>query len=70
MLTGNNWLVSNLEVDSIKYGVDDQEVNELQTFVIRKKGVWAAEYYVLGLFHLYRTIYLHKVNRVIEMVFY
>ena len=64
-----DWLVSNLEVHSIKFGVDAEEVNELQTFVIGPKGVWAAESYVLGLFHLYPTIYFHKGTRGIEKLF-
>ena len=64
-----DWLVSNLGVDSISLGVDDQKVSDLKTFVIGSKGVLAAESYVLGLFQLYPTIYLHKATRGVEKLF-
>lgn len=64
-----DWLVSNLQVDTINVGVDDQKVGELQTFVIGPKGVYAAEAYVLGLFQLYPTIYFHKATRGVEKLF-
>ena len=64
-----DWLVSNLQVGVINIGVDEQKISELQTFVIGPKGVHAAEAYVLGLFQLYPTIYLHKTTRGIEKLF-
>jgi HD superfamily phosphohydrolase len=64
-----DWLISNLQVETISTGVDDQKVSDLQTFVIGSKGVHATEAYVLGLFQLYPTIYLHKTTRGIEKLF-
>lgn len=64
-----DWLISNLHVDTINTGVDDQKVGELETFVIGPKGVFAAEAYVLGLFQLYPTIYFHKATRGAEKLF-
>lgn len=64
-----DWLISNLQVDNVNVGVDDQKVGELQTFVIGPKGVYAAEAYVLGLFQLYPTIYFHKATRGVEKLF-
>lgn len=64
-----DWLISNIRVETISTGVDDQKVADLQTFVIGPKGVHAAEAYVLGLFQLYPTIYLHKATRGIEKLF-
>jgi HD superfamily phosphohydrolase len=58
-----------LQVETISTGVDEQKVGELQTFVIGPKGVHATEAYVLGLFQLYPTIYLHKTTRGIEKIF-
>lgn len=65
----HDWLISNLQVETISTGVDDQKVADLQTFVIGPKGVHATEAYVLGLFQLYPTIYLHKTTRGIEKLF-
>ncbi|WP_156029296.1 HD domain-containing protein [Sphingobium sp. DC-2] len=64
-----DWLISNLQVETISTGVDDQKVSDLQTFVIGPKGLHATEAYVLGLFQLYPTIYLHKTTRGIEKIF-
>ena len=64
-----DWLISNLHVDTINVGVDDQKVGELETFIIGPKGVYAAEAYVLGLFQLYPTIYFHKATRGTEKLF-
>jgi len=63
------WLVSNLQVDSVNTGVDEKQLGKIQTFVIEKKGILAAEAYVLGLFQLYPAIYLHKTTRGIEKLF-
>jgi len=35
----------------------------MQTFVLGRKAIFAAEAYVLGLFQLYPTIYYHKTTR-------
>jgi HD superfamily phosphohydrolase len=57
------WLMANLEVGKIRRGVDEQAVGTVETFVLGPKAVYAAESYVLGLFQLYPTVYLHKTTR-------
>jgi hypothetical protein len=39
------------------------------TFVVGRKAIFAAEAYVLGLFQLYPTVYLHKATRGAEKIF-
>jgi len=63
------WLMANLEVGSVPYGVDDKKVGEVETFVLGPKAVFAAEAYVLGLFQLYPTVYFHKATRGAEKLF-
>lgn len=63
------WLISNLEVDSVPYGIDETPVGMLDTFVLGPKAIHAAEAYVLGLFQLYPTVYLHKTTRGAEKLF-
>jgi len=63
------WLLANLEVRRVKIGQDEQEVREIETLVVGQKAFLAAEAYVLGLFHLYPTIYFHKATRGAEKVF-
>lgn len=63
------WLRSNLEIGSVKTGVDDEPVGETETFVLNSKAFFAAETYVLGLFHLYPTVYFHKATRSAEKLF-
>jgi uncharacterized protein len=42
----------------------------VETLVLGPKAVQTAESYVLGLFHLYPNVYLHKKTRGAEMVFH
>lgn len=63
------WLRSNLEIGTVKYGVDDQFAGETDTFVLNSKAFFAAETYILGLFHLYPTVYFHKATRSAEKLF-
>ncbi len=63
-----DWLMANLEVGSVPYGVDDTKVGEVETFVLGPKAVYAAETYVLGLFQLYPTAYFHKATRGAEKI--
>ncbi|MBR1219950.1 HD domain-containing protein [Bradyrhizobium sp. U87765 SZCCT0131] len=63
------WLAGNLEVRRVKVGQDEQEVREVETLVVGQKAVLAAEAYVLGLFHLYPTVYFHKATRAAEKIF-
>lgn len=62
------WLIANLEVGSISFGVDNNPVGEIETFVLAPKAIYAAEAYVLGLFQLYPTVYFHKATRSAEMM--
>jgi HD superfamily phosphohydrolase len=63
------WLLANLQVGEVEYGVDDQKVGTIKTFVLGPKAVHAAEAYVLGLFQLYPTVYYHKATRSAEKIF-
>ena len=63
------WLLSNIEVGEVSYGVDEQSVGKLETFVLGPKATYAAESYLLGLFHLYPTVYFHKATRGAEKLF-
>ena len=63
------WLMANLEIGKIKTGVDEEEVGEVETFILGPKAYYAAETYVLSLFQLYPTVYLHKTTRAAEKVF-
>ena len=63
------WLISNLYVDEIEHGVDEEPVGKIKTFVLGEKAYYAAETYVLALFQLYPTVYYHKATRSAEVVF-
>lgn len=64
-----DWLLSNLQVARVPYGADDEGVGEIETFVLGPKATHAAETYLLGLFQLYATVYLHKATRGAEKIF-
>ena len=63
------WLIANLEIGSVEFGVDDSPGGQIETFVLGPKAIHAAEAYVLGLFQLYPTVYLHKATRGAEKLF-
>jgi len=63
------WLLANLEIGRVKVGQDDKFVRDAETFVLGPKSVMAGEAYVLGLFQLYPTVYLHKTTRGFDRVF-
>lgn len=64
-----DWLLSNIEVGEVSYGVDEESLGTLETFVLGPKATYAAESYLLGLFHLYPTVYFHKATRGAEKLF-
>ncbi|WP_370154521.1 HD domain-containing protein [Ferrovibrio sp.] len=64
-----DWLLANLEVGDVPYGVDDTPVGNRKTFVLGSKAIHAAETFVLALFQLYPTLYLHKATRGAEKIF-
>lgn len=63
------WLVSNLEIGSVEYGVEEEVLGEVDSFVLNSKAFFAAETYVVGLFQLYPTVYFHKATRCAEKIF-
>jgi uncharacterized protein len=63
------WLLANLEVAEVPTGADETKTETVETLVLGPKAVQTAESYVLGLFHLYPNVYLHKTTRGVEMMF-
>ncbi|MFA5122955.1 HD domain-containing protein [Zavarzinia sp.] len=63
------WLMQNLEVGDVENSVDGTKLNPVRTFVLGQKAILAAEAYVLGLFHLYPTVYFHKTTRGAENIY-
>ncbi|AJC81582.1 metal-dependent phosphohydrolase protein [Rhizobium etli bv. phaseoli str. IE4803] len=63
------WLLANLEVAEVPTGADETSTGSVETLVLGPKAVQAAESYVLGLFHLYPNVYLHKTTRGAEVLF-
>ncbi len=63
------WLVQNLEVDEVEHIVGETRLPPVQTFVLGRKAIFAAEAYILGLFQLYPTVYLHKATRGAERIY-
>ncbi|ODR94058.1 hypothetical protein AUC70_10810 [Methyloceanibacter stevinii] len=62
-------LLANIEVGEVPSGVDEENLGPVETFVLGPKAIFAAEAYVLGLFQLYPTVYLHKTTRGAEKLF-
>jgi len=63
------WLLDCLEIGNITSGVgeqDDESLAEVDSFILGRKGLQAAEGYLLGRFHLYTQVYLHKTTRSAE----
>jgi uncharacterized protein len=63
------WLMANITVGAVPFGVDEEQAGEVQTFVLGPKAIYAAEGYVLGLFQLYPTVFFHKTTRGAEKLF-
>jgi len=63
------WLVENLEVGEVDHSVGETRLPSVQTFVLGRKAIFAAEAYVLGLFQLYPTVYFHKATRGAEKLY-
>jgi HD superfamily phosphohydrolase len=61
-----SWLLANLEIGQIPLAVDNEEIVTVDTLVLGHKALQAAESYVLGLFHMYFTVYFHKTTRSAE----
>jgi HD superfamily phosphohydrolase len=63
------WLLANLEVGEVEHSVGETRLGAVQTFVLGRKAIFAAEAYVLGLFQLYPTVYFHKATRGAEKIY-
>jgi HD superfamily phosphohydrolase len=63
------WLLANLEIGDVPWGVGGEQLGTRQTFVLGAKSIHAAEAYILGLFQLYPTVYCHKATRGAEKLF-
>jgi uncharacterized protein len=63
------WLIANIEIGEVAHGVDEQGLGNIETFVLGPKALMAAEAYVLGLFQLYPSVYMHKTTRGAEKIF-
>jgi HD superfamily phosphohydrolase len=63
------WLLANLEIGTVPYGVDEEALGDVETFVLSPKAIYAAEAFVLGLFQLYPTVYFHKATRSAEKLY-
>lgn len=63
------WLLANLEVASVRTGVDADPAGSIETLVLGPKSFHAAENYVLSLFQLYPNVYFHKATKAAEQVF-
>ena len=61
-----SWLLANLEVDEIAVSTDGEVFGKVQSLILGNKAFQAAEEYVLGLFHLYFSVYFHKTTRAAE----
>lgn len=58
-----SWLLANLEVGPVPLTQDDEVIGEVEALILGRKALQAAESYVLGLFHLYFSVYFHKTTR-------
>lgn len=61
-----SWLMANLEVDRVAISLDGEGFGEVENLILGNKAFQSAEAYVLGLFHLYFTVYFHKTTRSAE----
>jgi uncharacterized protein len=59
------WLLANLEIGDLPR-TSQTEVPRRRTFVLGPKANYAAETFVVGLFQMYPTVYLHKTTRGVE----
>ena len=61
------WLLHNLEVEKLTIGGEEGDTPiEVEGLILGSKGLRAAEGYLLGRFHLYTQVYMHKTTRAAE----
>ncbi len=62
-----DWLLNNLEVAKLTIGGDDEkDPFEVDGFILSAKGLKAAEGYLVGRYHMYTQVYMHKATRAAE----
>jgi len=62
-----DWLLNNLEIQNLTIGGDgDEDPFPAAALILGSKGLKAAEGYLLGRFHLYTQVYMHKATRAAE----
>ena len=62
-----DWLLHNLEIEKLTIGGDDeQDPFEVEGLILGAKGLKAAESYLLGRYHMYTQVYMHKATRAAE----
>lgn len=61
------WLLDCLEIERLTIGGDGgDDPDEVDGLILGAKGLQAAEGYLLGRFHLYTQVYMHKTTRAAE----
>lgn len=61
------WLLNNLQIGEIPICRDqEKEWSRVDGLILSEKGLSAAEAYLLGRYHLYTQVYLHKTTRAAE----
>ena len=64
-----DWLLDNLVVGDVPIGSDDDPTGEvMRTFCLRRRALQAAESFLLGRYHLFEQVYLHKTTRGMETI--
>lgn len=63
------WLMSNLEIGTVRTGADEESSGTVDTLVLGPKAFRVAESYVLSLFQLYPNVYHHKTTRGAQKLF-
>ena len=62
-----DWLLDNVVVGEVPIGSDDDPTGEvMRTFCLRRRALQAAEAFLLGRYHLFEQVYLHKTTRGME----
>lgn len=65
-----SWLLDCIEIDKVTMGGEGEgdagDIYEADALILNSKGLQAAEGYLLGRFHLYSQVYMHKTTRAFE----
>ncbi len=63
-----DWLLDNLVIRGVPIGSDDATGEVMRTFCLRRRALQAAESFLLGRYHLFEQVYLHKTTRGMETI--